>query len=337
VRRRDFLIGLLLTTNTASTDAQQKPKVYRLAVVDPISPVTDLAEDAELPYYRGFYGRLRQNGFVEGQNLEIYRYSGEGYFERFGDVVTEAILLMPDAIFLVGTRLLLALKGATTSIPIVAIMVDPVRYGLAVSLARPGRNITGVAYNPGHDLYEKRFKFLKEVVPNVSKIGILASRTFIESTAGRSAVAERKEAARRAGIELVFPIEAVYWSKDEYRAAFAHMVREGVDRILVTEQNENWTYRRSIIAFANEFRLPAIYPDRMFVELGGLMSFGPAWIDFGKECGRIVSEVFNGANPANIPISQPTKYELSLNLMTARHLGINIPPSLLARADLVIE
>ena len=129
----------------------------------------------------------------------------------------------------------------------------------------------------------------------------------------------------------------MYWSKDEYRAAFARMAREGVDRVLVTEQNENWTYRRSIIAFANEFRLPAIYPDHMFVELGGLMSFGRAWIDFGKECGRIVSEIFNSANPANIPISQPTKYELSLNLTTARHLGINIPPSLLARVDLVIE
>jgi putative tryptophan/tyrosine transport system substrate-binding protein len=90
------------------------------------------------------------------------------------------------------------------------------------------------------------------------------------------------------------------------------MAREGVDRVFVTEQNENWTHRRSIIAFANEFRLPAIYPDRMFVELGGLMSFGPAWVDFGKDCARIVSEIFNGANPANIPISRPTKYELIL-------------------------
>ncbi len=333
MRRRDFLLGLLVTANTASAHAQQKPKVYRIAVVDSISPVADFAEDGELPYYRGFYDRLRQNGFIEGQNLEIYRYSGEGYFEHFGDVVTEAILLMPDAIFLVGNRLLLALKGATTSIPIVAIMVDPVRYGLAVSLARPGRNITGVAHDPGPDLYKKRFQLLKVAVPNVSKVGILASQAFIE----RTGVAKRKATARRAGIELVFPIEAVYWREDEYRAAFARMAREGVDRVIVTEQNENWTYRRSIISFANEFRLPAIYPDRMFVELGGLMSFGPAWIDFGRECGRIVSEIFNGANPANIPIFQPTKYELSLNLKTANALGIDMPPSLIAQADEVIK
>jgi len=265
VRRRDLLICLLVTASTASSHAQQKPKVYRLAVVDPVSPVTDFAGDGELPYYRGFYDRLRQNGFIEGRNLEIYRYSGEGYFEHFGDVVTEAILRMPDAIFVVGTRLLLALKGANKSIPIVAIMLDPVRYGLAVSLARPGRNITGVAHEPAPDLYKKRFQLLKAAVPNASKVGILASQAFIE----RSGVAKRKATAKRAGIELVFPSEAVYWREDEYRAAFARMAREGVDRVIVTEQNENWTYRRLIIALANEFRLPAIYPDRMFVELGG--------------------------------------------------------------------
>jgi putative tryptophan/tyrosine transport system substrate-binding protein len=337
VRRRDFLIGLLLAAKSAGTQAQQKPKVYRLAVVDPISPVTDFAEDGELPYYRGFFDRLRQIGFVEGQNLEIYRYSGEGRFERFGDVITEVVNLMPDVIFLVSTRLLLALKAATTSIPIVAIMVNPFRYGLAGSLARPGRNITGVAHNPGPDLYKKRFQLLKEAVPNVSKVGVLASQAFIKSAERRSDVAKEKAAARRAGIELVFPIDPVYWREDEYRAAFARMAREGVDRVFVSEQNENWTHRRSIIALAHEFRLPAIYPDQIFVELGGLMSFGPAWTDFGKDCARIVSEILSGANPAHIPISRSTKYELSLNLKTAKELGIEIPPSLLAQADKVIE
>jgi putative ABC transport system substrate-binding protein len=212
-------------------------------------------------------------------------------------------------------------------------MVDPVRYGLAVSLTRPGHNVTGVAHDPGPDLYKKRFQLLKVAVPKATKVGILASRAFIE----RSGVAKRKATARRAGIGLVFPIEASYWREDEYRAAFARMAREGVDLVIVTEQNENWTYRRSIIALAKEFGLPAIYPDRMFVELGGLMSFGPAWIDLGKECGRIVSEIFKGANPANTPISEPTKYELSLNLGTAKHLEIDMPPSLIAQAAEVIK
>jgi putative tryptophan/tyrosine transport system substrate-binding protein len=176
VRRRDFLIGLFLAAKTEGMQAQQKPKVYRLAVVDPISPVTDFAEDGELPYYRGFFDRLRQIGFVEGRNLETYRYSGEGHFERFGEVVTEVVNLMPDVIFLVSTRLLLALKAATTSLPVVAIMVNPVRYGFAKSLVRPGRNITGVAHNPGSDLYKKRFQLLKEAVPNVPRLASSARK-----------------------------------------------------------------------------------------------------------------------------------------------------------------
>ena len=114
-------------------------------------------------------------------------------------------------------------------------MVDPVRYGLAVSLARLGRNITGVAHDPGPDSYKKRFQLLKVAVPKATKVGILASQAFIE----RSGLAKSKATARRAGIELVFPIEAVYWREDEYRAAFAHMAREGVDLVIVTEQNEN--------------------------------------------------------------------------------------------------
>jgi putative tryptophan/tyrosine transport system substrate-binding protein len=200
VRRRDFLISVLFAANTASTQAQQRPKVYRLVVVDPLNPVTDLTGDGELPYYRGFFERLRQSRFAEGRNLEISRYSGEGHFERFGDVVTEAINLKPDAIFLVSTRLLLVFKRATTTIPVVGIMVDPVRYGLAASLARPGGNITGVVHNPGSELYSKRFQLLKETVPSVAKLGFLISQAFMESIQRRTGVAQIKEAATRAGI-----------------------------------------------------------------------------------------------------------------------------------------
>jgi putative tryptophan/tyrosine transport system substrate-binding protein len=337
VRRRDFLIGVLLAANTASTQAQQRPKVYRLVVVDPLNPVTDLTGDGELPYYRGFFERLRQSGFAEGGNLEISRYSGEGHFERLGDVVTEAINLKPDAIFLVSTRLLLVFKRATTTIPVIGIMVDPVRYGLAASLARPGGNITGVVHNPGAELYSKRFQLLKEAVPSVAKLGFLISRAFIESIQKRSGVAQIKEAATRAGIELVFPIEALYWREEEYRAAFARMANESVDGIVVSEQSENWTYRRLIIALTKEFRLPAIYPDRMFVELGGLMSFGVNWVGLGRDCARALTEIFNGANPASVPISEPRTHELTVNLATAKAFAIGMPPSLLLRADKMIK
>ena len=335
MKRRAFLIGLLLTITTASARAEHKAKFYRLAVVDPTNPIIELTEDGELPYYRGFFERLRQLGFAEGQNLQIKRFSGEGQSERFGDMVAEVINLKPDAVFVTSTRLLSTFKRATTTIPLVGLMGDPVRFGLVASMAQPGGNVTGVSVDPGMEFYDKRYQLLKEAVPKVAKLGILISRVFLEKTADGAAM---REGAQRAGIELILPtIEAPYWREEEYRAAFTRMAEEKVDGVVVATMVENWTYRRLIIGLAKEFRLPATYPDRIFVELGGMMSFGPDSASAGRDCARVVAEIFKGAKPANIPISQPTKYELSLNLKTARALGIEMPPSLLVQADKVIE
>ena len=250
-------------------------------------------------------------------------------------MVSEVVNLKPDAIFMTSTRLLFMLKGATTTIPLVGLMGDPIRFGLVASMARPGGNITGVSVDPGMEFYDKRYQLLKEAVPKVAKLGILISRVFLEKTADGAAM---REAARRAGIELILPtIEAPYWREEEYRVAFTRMAEESADGVVVATMVENWTYRRLIITLAKEFRLPAIYPDRIFVELGGMISFGPDSADAGRDCARVVAEIFNGANPANIPISQPTKYELCFNLNTAKALGIEIPPSLLVQADKVIE
>ena len=143
MKRREFLVGLLVTATTASAQAQQKGKVYRLAVVDPINPVTDITEVGELPYYRGFFEGLRELGFAEGRNLEIKRYSGEGHSERYGDMVREVVNSRPDMILVFSTRLLIMLKEATTAIPIVGAMADPVRFGLVASMARPGATSRG--------------------------------------------------------------------------------------------------------------------------------------------------------------------------------------------------
>ena len=306
-----------------------------MAVLDTINPIIELTDAGELPYYRGFFEQLRELGFAEGQNLEIKRYSGEGRSERLGDMVSEVINLKPDAIFVTSTRLLFMLKEATATIPLVGLMGDPVRFGLVASMARPGGNITGVSVDPGMEFYDKRYQLLKEAVPNVAKLGILISRVFLEKTADGAAMSE---AAKRASIELILPtIEASYWREEEYRVAFTRMAEESVDGVVVGTMVENWTYRRLIIALAKEFRLPAIYPDRIFVELGGMMSFGPDTANAGRDCARMVAEIFKGANPAGIPISQPTKYELSLNLKTGKALGIEISPLLLVQADTVIE
>jgi putative ABC transport system substrate-binding protein len=264
----------------------------------------------------------------EGQNLEVKRYSGEGHSERFDGLVREAIKVKPGVIFVPSTRLLFMFKEATTTIPVVSVMADPVRVGLVASMARPGGNITGVAIDQGVDLFDKRFELLKQAVPRISKLGLLISRPWLEKTT---------HGAKVPSIEIMSPYEALYWREEDNRPAFERMVREGVDGIIVTEQNENWAYGRPIIGLAKEFKLPAIYPAGIFVERGGLMSFGFVPVDLFRDCARIVAEIFNGANPANIPISQPTKYELGLNLKTAKELGIEIPPSLLVQADKVIE
>jgi putative tryptophan/tyrosine transport system substrate-binding protein len=344
MRRRDFLTGLLLTATTASTQAQQKAKIHRLAVVNPVDPVSFTFSETGMPPYRAFFERLRQLGFVEGQNLEVKRYSGEGHSERFDGMVREVVSVKPDVIFVPSTRLLLMFKEATVTIPVVSAMADPVRVGFVASMAQPGGNITGVAIDQGVDAFEKRFELLKQAVPRISKLGILVSRPWMEKLVSRawmekitSGGAKAGEAASGPSIETMSPFEGLYWREEDNRPAFERMVREGVDGIIVTEQNENVTYARAIIALAREFRLPAIYPFLLFVEWGGLMSFGFIPEDLFRDCARIVAEIFNGANPANIPISQPTKYEIGLNAKTAKELGIEIPPSLLVQADKVIE
>ncbi len=336
MKRRDFLTGLFLTvTTTANVQAQQRAKVYRLAVVDPINPVDDITAASEFPYYRGLFERLQQLGFTEGRNLEIKRFSAQGHSERVSEMIGEMASLKPDVIFAVGTRLVIIVKGVTMTIPVVGLMADPVRNGIATSIARPGGNITGVAHDSGTGAETaKRSELLRQVLPHFSKLGVLISPVFLTP----NVIAQAREGASKRGYELDFPDGGdFYGSEKDCRALFAQFVSNRVDVISVTETNENWAYRRLIIALAKEFKLPAIYPERTFVELGGLMSLGPDGLDLGRECARVVSEILNGANPANTPISQPTKYEIALNLKTAKELGIEMPPSVLVQADEVVE
>jgi len=300
MKRRAFLTGLLLAATAASTQAQQRAKVYRLAVVTPVDPVSVLAETGPLPPYRAFFERLRRLGFVDGQNLEVLRYSGEGHSERFDEMVKEVVNLKPDVIFVNSTRLLFSFKQATAATPIVSMMADPVRAGLVTSMARPGGNITGVAIDQGIDALEKRIELLKQAAPRISKLGILMSRPWWEKMTRGDKI---EESGRGLSIETMSPFESLYWREEDNRPAFERMAREGVDGIVVTEQNENWVYGRTIITLSKEFRLPAIYPASMFVKAGGLMSFGFVVEDLFRDSARIIAEIFNGANPAYIPIS----------------------------------
>jgi putative ABC transport system substrate-binding protein len=228
-----------------------------LAVVTPVDPVSVLSETGPAPPYRAFFERLRQLGFVDGQNLEVLRYSGEGHSERFDEMVKEVVNLKTDVIFVNSTRLLFLFKQATTAIPIVSMMADPVRVGLVTSMARPGGNITGVAIDQRIDALEKRIELLKQAAPRISKLGILISRPWWEKMTRGDKI---EESARGLSIETMSPFESLYWREEDNRPAFERMAREGVDGIVVTEQNENWVYGRTIITLAKEFRLSCNLP-----------------------------------------------------------------------------
>jgi putative ABC transport system substrate-binding protein len=332
--RREFIV--LLGGATAwplAAQAQKSPEMRRLAIVHPSSPVNDLTETAS-PRYVAFFKELRRLGYVEGQNIAVERYSGEGRTEHFAELASEVVRRNPDLIVATTSRLVLNFKAATTTIPIVGLMADPVRFDIVESLARPGRNITGVSTDAGLEIWGKRLGLLQEVVPGTSKVGFLASRVLWESPI---AIAALQEAAERMGISLIGPPLEGTIQEQEYRRAFEVLAQGNPDGLIVGDQAENLTYRRIIIELAAKSGLPALYPYREQAEAGGLMAYAPDLLDLYRRAAGNVSDILNGAKPSDIPVYQASKFELVINLKTAKMLGLTISPSLLARADEVIE
>jgi putative ABC transport system substrate-binding protein len=227
---------------------------------------------------------------------------------------------------------MLDLKAVTSTIPIVGVFGRPVENGIVPSLARPGGNITGVSVDVGEDQWPKRAQLLKEAVPQISRMGFLATRIRREQF---SAVI--REIELRNSVSIVGPLLGRPTDEQEYQRVFAALAQEGVDGLLVSSEAEHDTNRRLIVELAEKGRLPTIYPYRQFVEAGGLMSYGIDPADVGHRMADVADKILKGAKPADIPIFQPTKFELSINLKTANTLGIELPPLLVARADNVIE
>jgi putative ABC transport system substrate-binding protein len=331
--RRQIVAGLLLAvTIVGAQSAERAVRVHRLAVVDPVIPAAQLTKAAG-PSYSGFFEELHRLGYIEGQNILIERFSGEGRADHYPEVVRDVIDRDPDVIFANSTRLVLEFKVLTSTIPIVTVTPDPVRLGIVASLARPGANITGVAVDAGAELFGKRLELLKQAVPNLSKVGILASRPVWEKTPVGTAM---QNAAQVVGIAYMWPSDGPL-QEAEYRRAFEAMTQEGVNGVIVLEQNENWTFRQLIIDLAEKARLPTIWPATEGVEIGGFMSYGIDWQDIGRRIAGATDQILKGKNPNDIPIQQPTAFHLSINLKTAKTLGIGIPSSVLIQADKVIE
>jgi len=334
MRRREFIAGLMFAAAMGRAQAQQTGKVYRIAFAHPTAPVTDLTQTSRGSFVTpAILEELTRLGYVEGRNLLIERYSGEGRAAHYPDLARQIIGQNPDLIIAISSNLTLDFKAATSTVPIVGIFQVPVESGIVRSLARPGGNITGVSLDVGFwDQWAKRVQLLKEAVPQITRLGLLGTRNAWERSSAAISEGELKNSVSVVGPPLERPVD-----EKEYQRVFADLAQADSDSLYVADEPENVTYRRLIVDMAAKGRLPTIYPWRQCVEAGGLMSYGIDLSDVGHRIADLVDQILKGAKPGEIPIFQPTQFELSINLKTAKTLGIELPPLLVARADKVIE
>jgi putative ABC transport system substrate-binding protein len=333
MKRREFiaLFGGATATWPLLARAQQSSRMKRIAMVSPATKIGDIGVNGSR-FYRIVFEELSRLGYVEGQNLVVERYSGEGRTEHYADLARDVVNTHPDLIFSQTTRFALNFKAETTTIPIVATTADPIAGGLVSSLARPGGNITGVSVDAGVDVVGKRLALLLEATSRLSNARFLASQLSWE---GFSGIAVR-EASRRAGISLAGePMSS--FSEQEYQRVFNSMEHERVDGLLVSDESEQFTYRRLLVELAAKTRIPAIYAFREHVELGGLMAYSFDLEEVARGNARQIAEILEGANPGDMPFRQATEFQLVINVKTANALGLEMPATLLLRADKVIE
>jgi len=319
-------IALILTLVLAAlaaplaAEAQTAAKVWRigLIVVAPASPLEALAQG------------LRELGYVEGQNLIIERRYSEGRAERFSEFAAELVRAKVDLI-IVNTTAAIAAKKATTTIPIVfPTAIDPVAAGVVASLAWPGGNVTGLSMLTP-ELSPKRLELLKQVIPGLSRVAILWNAA---NPANALPWRETQGAGRALGVVLQ---SREVGGPGDFEAAFAMMTKERPEAHPVFGDALIAQHEKQIVDFVTKKHIPSSFPWREPVVYGGLMSYGPSRADLFRRAAVFVDKIFKGAKPVDLPIEQPTKFELVINLKTAKALGLTIPQSLLLRADEVIQ
>jgi putative ABC transport system substrate-binding protein len=328
VRRREFitLLGGATFAGSLVARAQQTGKAYRIGYLAQGSSAINV-DVTEV-----FRQRLRELGWVEGQNITIdYRFA-DGQSDQLADFAAELARLKVDIIVASPTVGVVAAKNATGTIPIVAISVgDPVALGLIASLARPGGNITGLSYGVGVDTLGKSLELLKETLPNIGRVAVLSNPA---NPFHAFAITNVKIAAQALRVELQL-LEARV--PDEFDGAFAAIAKERVGALLVLADGLFSLHRTRLVALEARNRLPSMYGNRVYAEAGGLMSYGPYFPDLWQRAASYVDKILRGAKPSDLPVEQPNKFELVINLKTAKALGLTVPPSLLARADELIE
>jgi putative ABC transport system substrate-binding protein len=325
MRRRAFTSSLILAfaalAVTGAAGAQQPARVFRLGW---LSPAEGPGED--------FLQAMREHGYIEGQNLAIEVRVTEGHVDRYPALTAELLALKPDCIVAVGVGAVLATKRATATIPVVmaAADADPVRAGLVASFARPGGNVTGVT-SISSDLAGKRLGLLRDLIPGISRAAILWRPDAPASTAH---VEETEAAAATIGVKIKrLPVR----TEGELAGFFREVVESGAQAVIVPSVALTTSYQRRIVDLAIAEHLPLMATSSAFAETGALISYHADFREIFRQVADYVFRMLNGTDPADLPVLRPTRFELVVNLRTAKALGISIPPLILANADRVIE
>jgi putative tryptophan/tyrosine transport system substrate-binding protein len=327
MERRAFISGITggLLAAPLAVEAQQAGKVARIGYL-----ANHVASSPHLP--EAFRQGLRDLGYVEGRNVVIEYRDAEGKLERLRALAAELVALKVDVMVSSAYPGTLAAKNATNTIPIIMVGVaDPVRMGLIASLVRPGGNITGLTLLAGTEIVGKHLELLKAAVPNLSRVAVLWN------PANPMHVLRLRE-VEVAGRSLRVQLQILKaQGPEEFDSAFAAMTRERAGALYVVGDPMLSQHRRRLAELAAKSRLPAVYELKDHAEAGGLVAYGPSLLDMYRRAATYVDKILKGANPADLPVEQPTKFELVINLKTAKALGLIIPQSLLLQADQVIE
>lgn len=327
MRRREFLAVI------ASAAAISRQALAETVAVRTVGLLNSSSAEASRQYLTAFEDGLAETGFARGRNVRFeYRFA-DNRLDNLATLAAELVTGRADVIFAGGnTPAVQAAKATTNSIPIVFVMgADPIRTGIVKSFARPGGNVTGITGLAG-ELFSKRLQLLMELVPEAKRIGYLVN--FANPAFTTDALKANTDAANRLGLHLVI-VNAT--TREEVDGAFASLALEKADALLLGAETLFNALRDEIVALARRYALPTSYPTREFAEAGGLSSYSTDYLQVYRQCGIYVGRVLKGEPPGDLPVQQPTRFELTINLKSARDIGLQLSPALLARADMVID
>ncbi len=332
MQRREILyLAAGMTILVACERASAKEAYYRIALVHPIRPTDSMTKEGEA-VFRSFIIELERRGYFEGQNLTIDRFSALGNAEKYPQIATDAIATAPDLIVTISDRMAKTFVQHTSTIPIAALVTDPIALNITKSLAHPSRNATGVIVSPSEDIWRKRVEYLREMSPDAERIFVLAAKSFW----GTPEVDRIKVAIEESGCIMVGPPVESPHQEQQYRDAFNDAAKNA-NACIVSTSVENTKNKEVIVKSATALRMRTFYPFREYVDIGGLIAHDVNLIDIYGKLGSQAADILSGTLLKEIPFYQPYKLRLVINLRAAEKIDLTIPSTLLARADEIVD